>query len=163
VIVSIVWGTGLCARREKVKVKITNLDFRTQGAKEKLRVYLAGEIRRPGGRAIRTVNRFELKPDSALYNKLRAHFCLPDNGLITYTGPLTIPGDNRRKPLPRGPADYEPVQPASSQESNTTQGGDVQSLTSRLNDTGFELGLVWDDTEKIMWKKISKRDFGKWV
>lgn len=148
--------------REKVKIKITTLDYRVHGDNEKLRVYLGGEIIRSGKKETRDVTKVYLKPaDSYTYSKLCQFFKLPDDRLIIFAGPILL-HKGKKAVLPHGPADYEPVQ-VRSRNQNTNRRDAAQKTASELEQKSHEVGLVWDDSGKTTWKTVSKADHGKWI
>ena len=145
----------LWPRRERVKIKITTLNYHLQGSvNEKLTVELSGSVVRSGGKEVRSMTGARLKPDKHTLSILSQCFKF-DNALITFRcKPLNIPKD-ANKP-------FGLFQTYLSLDMNKSQ-NIKQELAYDLSQKTFEVSLVWNDNEKAKWKKITQEDYGKWV
>jgi hypothetical protein len=159
VIFTIVWGTGLWARREKVEIKTTGLNYKTLEDRITLKLF-STEIKRSGEKEVRCLNQIWLKPDKHSYNELRQCFSLPENGeLMLAEGRLEL-----RKGYPKLVErwnDYE--YSALVDMKQDEQRNKVNRILSEMSKRTFEIGLVWDDSRKTTWKTISPGELGKWV
>lgn len=158
VIISLVWGTGLWRRREKVKIRVTTLDYIVHGVEREIKVYLGIEFRRSGGNEVRYVSQVILKPDQEIYNQLRQYFELPSDGIIQF---------NTREKLSRdevAPGSMpRPTYRALPNIQDTQERNKASQIASQLSQKSYKIGLVWEDTGKTTWKTISTEDFAKWV
>jgi len=148
----------LWTRREKVRIKITGIDYRVHGVKKELKVYLGSELHRSGHKEIRYINQVCLKPERQRYSELCHYFNLSDDGLVKFNGRIKLPRDT----IVRWPTD-DPSYKALSEIETTDERDKAQQIASKLSQKVHRIGLVWEDTGKTTWKTISKGKYGKWV
>jgi len=163
IIFTIVRGTGLWKHRERVKIKITTLDYIIDSAEKKITVYLGYELQRSGGKEIRYTTQILLKPAKQTYSKLCQYFKLPEDGLIRISEQLKLQRDNIVSPYMGGGTPSKPVYAALPGIQNAKQRDIAQQIASQLSQRVHEVGVVWEDDGKTTWKTISKEDHGKWV
>ena len=160
VIVSLIWGTGLWKRREKVKIRVTTLNYGVHFDPQAIDVDLAIEFHRTGGNDIRYVHQVLLKPDKEIYNQLRQYFELPSDGIIKLGQRMELPRDkfiSSRGFIPKLTFEVSP------NLRNKIERSEVESIASQLSQKSYKIGLVWEDNGKITWKAVSTEAFGKWV
>ena len=163
VMVTIVWRTGLWTCRERVKIKITTLDYTVDSVEKKITVYLGYELQRAGGKEIRYTTQILLKPDKQPYSKLCEYFELPEDGLIRINERLKLQRDNIVSLYVGGGTPVHPSYRALSGIQNTKQRDIAQQMASQLSQKIHKVGLVWENGKKITWKTISKEDHGNWI
>ncbi len=158
VIFTIVWGTGLWTRRERVKIKFTNIDYRIIAPKQEIRVrvYVGGEFQRSGEKEIRYINQVIFQPDKKLYNKLSKYFNLPASGLIKINTRLKL---QREVIVALSPSYPDYAMRSGVQEQPLA----IQKIAEELAQKTYKVGLVWEDKpDKIKWKTITPEDFEEW-
>jgi hypothetical protein len=158
VIFTIVWGTGLWTRREKVKIKITKLEYTALELTDSIMVWLSCDVWMSGGKDIRYITGFRLKPDEHTYSQLCNYFDLPKDGLIKLNQRIELRRDEI-KPT-SGLRVHYPALPA--KKASMQEAKEATSLLTQER-RKVNIGLVWDDSSKTTWKKISKENYGKWV
>ena len=90
VIISLIFGSGLWTRREKVKIKVTGLSCNLTNEGE-LKVYLGMEFRRSGGSDIRDIKQVIIKPDQEIYDKLSQYYELDSEGTLKIDTRIELP------------------------------------------------------------------------
>jgi hypothetical protein len=163
VIFTIVWGTGLWKHRERVKIRITTLDYSIDSVGRKITVYLGYELQRSGGKEIRYTTQILLEPDKQTYSKLCEYFKLPEDGLIRINERLKLQRDNIVSPYMGGATPSKLVYPALPGIQDAKQRDIAQQIASQLSQRVHKVGVVWEDDGKTTWKTISKEDHGKWM
>ena len=164
VIFTIVWGTGLWVRREKVKIKFSSINYKVDPSKPEIKVYWGAEFQRSGQKDVRYIKQILLKPDKQTYRKLCKYFELPEDGMIRINEPLRLPRDARVTPIQSGEPPFHPVYPAlPGLPRSAEQRDEAQQVANELSQKTHKVGLVWDDGGKTTWKTIAKEDYGQWV
>ena len=160
VIFTIVWGTGLWTRREKVKISVTKPSYSANDSDRVLRVFWSCELQRSGEKEIRYITQIQLKPDKQVYNELRQYFNLPEDGVIRITNRLELA---RGKIVSTGHGVDKGVYPeykAFIETKDIEKWKIARQLASELEQKVFEVGLVWEDGGKTKWKKMDQKDKG---
>ncbi len=162
VIFTIVWGTGLWARREKVKIKITSISYGVNDSDGIVKVYWGGEFKRSGRDGIRYITQILLKPDGQKHAELQQYFSLPQDGVIRINERLELP---RHKIVSSGHGDtaFYPDYDAFKETKDAKKWKIVRQIASELGQDTHEIALVWEDKpNKIKWKAIRPADYGQW-
>ena len=161
VIFTIIWGTGLWARREKVKINVTKPSYSVNDFDRVLRVFWSVEVQKLGGQEVRYVAQICLKPDAQIYRELQKYFKLPQDGVIRISKRLALP---RGKMASSGHGDEAayPEYEAVKETKGTEKWKKARQLASELELKRFEVGLVWEDGGKSKWKMIKQEDYG-WI
>jgi len=164
IIFTIVWGTGLWVRREKIKIRSTKPSYSANDYDRVLRVFWSCELQRSGGEELRYTTHICLKPDAQIYRQLLEYFSLPNDGVIRITNRLELA---RGKIVSTGHGVDTGVYPeydALMKTNDIEKWGKSRQLLSELNQKGFEVGLVWEDkpNKKPKWRKINQEDEG-WI
>jgi len=161
VIFTIIWGTGLWTRREKVKFLVTKPNYNANEYDRVLRVFWSVEIQKFGGQEVHYVAQICLKPDGQTYDKLKRYFSLPDDGVIRI---------NKRLALSRGhiASSGHGDEAAYPEYGTLMKTNDIEKwkiarqLLSELSQKAFKVCLVWEDGGKTKWKTIKQQDHG-WI
>jgi len=164
VIFTIVWGTGLWVRREKIKIKVTKPAYSANEVDRVLRVFWSCELQRLGGEQLRYTTHICLKPDAQVYHKLKKYFNLPKDGVIRTPNRLELA---RGKIVLTGHGVDTGVYPeydALMKTNDIEKWKIARQLLSELSQKVFEVGLVWEDkpSKKPKWRIIKQEDYG-WI
>jgi hypothetical protein len=155
-IVSFAFGQRPWARREKVKIKTSGVTYRTKNCERVMFEISDMELRRSGEEDIRHLTQILLKLDKDMYDKLEK--------LIDFRGERVMILKDTRVTIPK----YEPVRitwPEYEHKILNSSEWDKakEGIQNKLRQAAFEVGLVWEDKpNKIKWKMITPRDYGKW-
>jgi len=157
VIFTIIWGTGLWARIEKVEIKTSGVNYKTK--RQELITFEVSdlEVQRTGQKEIRYLTKILLKLDEEDYGQLKGHVDFhSERELILLDQRIGLPKHKiQRIPWPQ----YEWRILDSSEWDKAKEG-----IQDKLSQAIFEVGLVWEDKpNKIKWQTIMKEDYGKWV
>ena len=163
VIFGIIWGNGLWARREKIKINIHGPSYTATDFDRRLKVFWTCELQRLGGERVRYTARILLKPDKQTYKKLQKYISLPPDGIIPITNRLEL---TREEIVSwghwNGDVAVYPEYEASKKTIGTEQWKTIYQLTSELEQKVFQVSLVWEDGGKTKWKTI-KQGVSGWV
>jgi hypothetical protein len=165
ILFTIVWGTGLWVRREKIKIKVTKPSYIANEYDRELRIIWSCELQRLGGEEIRYTAHICLKPDAQVYHKLEEYFDLPRDGVIRTYNQLEL---ERGKIISTGRGVDTGVYPeydALIDTGDSEKWKIAKQLSSKLREKEFEVGLIWEDkpNKKPKWRKIKQEDHGKWI
>ncbi len=150
--------------RDKIKIKIDEIAYRTSTPRGELKVYLNGEIERSGAVKERLLLTVLLKPvDGEAYSELHKYFSLPEGDRIPLNGPLNVRKNFKVTLSKLAGSNYKPVLTASSKAERIDQKNATEGIARELEQKGHSIALVWGDSRKIKWKTITKEDYGKWV
>jgi len=161
VIFTIVWGTGLWAHKEKIKINITKPSYSVNEFDRVLRVFWGCELQRLGGEEVRYISQICLKPDAQVYRKLQEYFSLPQDGVIRINKRLELA---RGKIVSSGHGDEAayPEYEAFKETTGIEQWKETRHIASELKQKVFKVGLVWEDGRKTKWKMIKHKNHG-WI
>jgi hypothetical protein len=162
VIIGIIWGNGLWARREKIKINVTKPSYSANDFDGILRVFWSCELQRLGGNELRYTTHICLKPDTQTCHKLQKYFSLPKDGVIRTPNRLELA---RGKIVSTGHGVDTGVYPeygALMKTNDIEEWKIARQLLSELSQKVFEVGLVWEDGGKTKWK-IIKREVKGWI
>jgi len=155
----------LLPRRERVEIRISNLNYQVHGVDRKLTVYLGIEIQRSGRKEMRYVKQILLQPDKQIYGQLCDYFNLPSDGLIRINEQIKLPRDYKAtfSHMASESPNY-PVYTALPELPKDTETRDkAKEIALELSQKMHKVGLVWDDNGKTVWKIVTKEDWGEWV
>jgi hypothetical protein len=168
VIFGVIWGNGLWARRERVKIKFSIIAYSidTFNSNIKIQVRWAADLQRFGGRNVRYTRQILIKSDIQKYSELCEYFNLPGNGVIEINEWLKLMRDDIVSPYqaegrPNYPV-FSALQPLPI-PSDPAKLDAIRQIASELNQKAHKVCLVWDDGRKTKWKRISQKDYGSWV
>ena len=159
VLITLIWGSGLWGRREKIRIKVTNLACNITSDRE-LKVYLGMEFRRSGGSDIRDIKQVVIRPDQEISDELSQYFELDSEGSFIIDTRIELPRDKFMSSYDKW---EHPTYRISPNTQNPPQRSEVMQIASQLNQKSYKIGLVWYDNDKITWKTISPEYFAKWV
>jgi len=162
VIFTIVWGTGLWLRREKIEIKIESMCYNVDDVYRKVKVYWGGKFKRSGRKETRYITKIYFKPDRQTYGELQQYISLPGDGVIKIDTYIELPRDKIGY-SGYGDEAFYPEYDAFSETNSTEKWRIARQLASELSQKRFEVGLVWEDGGKTKWKMISSGELGKWV
>jgi hypothetical protein len=160
--IGIIWGKGLWARREMVKIKITSISYRVDDSSRIIKVYWGGEFKRSGGDEIRYIAQILIKPASQTYTELQQYFSLPNDGVIRINERLEL---KRAKIVSSGHGEgaFYPDYAALPEVKEAEKWKTARQKSSELGQKQHKVCLVWEDGGKAKWRTISPKELGKWV
>ena len=149
------------ARKEKLRIRLNGIDYKFNISKQNITVYCGCEFLRSGGEEIRYIKGIILRPDKRLYGNLQQYFSLPSSGEMTIDKRTELP-KNKIVPLFKGELAVDPEYRAIGRITDVEQQR-IQTIASELGQSIQKVGMVWEDTEKSVWKTVSKRNMGQWI
>lgn len=157
VIFGILWGNNLLGRREKLKIKTTGVRLGSGNSGIVTFDISDMEFKRSGEADLRYFDKVLIKLDENTYDELKK--------LIDLRGERNVVLLDSRRPIPK----YAPTKidwPGWQWRILNRSDWDKvkERVQNKMAQVTFEIGLVWEDKpHKIMWKKITPRDYGKWI
>jgi len=157
VIFTVVWGTGLWARRERAKIKTRGLHFQFRLGDRIVFKLNSTELQRSGNKELRSVKRILLRLDKSLHDELSQYIDFSQSRELILTGRQ----GNLRKD------EIRTVENWTDYEYKILDGSAwdkaKEKIVEQLHQATFEVGLIWEDNpSKTQWVRITPEDFDKW-